>query len=85
MKKMIASVDYNGFSIISMKKMIFKRDKAACSVDCNGFSILELSELISAFEKTFGIKAKEIKTLKYEKDDEPEYKKIEKRKKRNFK
>ena len=61
-----------------MKKMI-------AAVDYNSFSILELSELISAFEKTFGVKAKEIKTLKYEKDDEPEYKKIEKRKKRNFK
>ena len=61
-----------------MKKMI-------AAVDYNSFSILELSELISAFEKTFGVKAKEIKTLKYEKDDEPEYRKIEKRKKRNFK
>ena len=61
-----------------MKKMI-------AAVDYNGLSILELSELISAFEKTFGVKAKEIKTPKYEKDDEPEYKKIEKRKKRNFK
>ncbi len=61
-----------------MKKMVFKRDDS-------GFSILELSQLNSAFEKTFGVKAKEIKTLKYEKDDEPEYKKIEKRKKRNFK
>ncbi len=78
MKKMIAAVDYNGFSIISMKKMVFERDDS-------GFSVLELSELISAFEKTFGIKAKEIKTPKYEKDDEPEYRKIEKRKKRNFK
>lgn len=61
-----------------MKKMI-------AAVDYNSFSILELSELISAFEKTFGVKAKEIKTPKYEKDDKPEYRKIEKRKKRNFK
>ncbi len=59
--------------------------KKIASVDYSGFSILELSELISAFEKTFGVKAKEIKTPKYEKDDEPEYRKIEKRKKRNFK
>ena len=61
-----------------MKKMI-------AAVDYNSFSILELSELISAFEKTFGVKAKEIKTPKYEKDDKPEYRKIEKRKKRSFK
>lgn len=60
-----------------MKKIAF--------VDYSGFSILELSELISAFEKTFGVKAKEIKTPKYEKDDKPEYRKIEKRKKRSFK
>ena len=59
--------------------------KKIASVDYSGFSILELSELISAFEKTFGVKAKEIKTPKYEKDDKPEYKKIEKRKKRSFK
>lgn len=59
--------------------------KKIASVDYSGFSILELSELISAFEKTFGVKAKEIKTLKYEKDDKPEYRKIEKRKKRSFK
>ena len=59
--------------------------KKIASVDYSGFSILELSELISAFEKTFGVKAKEIKTPKYEKDDKPEYRKIEKRKKRNFK
>ncbi len=59
--------------------------KKIASVDYSGFSILELSELISAFEKTFGVKAKEIKTPKYEKDDKPEYRKIEKRKKRSFK
>ena len=54
--------------------------KKIASVDYSGFSILELSELISAFEKIFGVKAKEIKTPKYEKDDKPEYRKIEKRK-----
>ena len=59
--------------------------KKIAYVDYSGFSILELSELISAFEKTFGVKAKEIKTPKYEKDDKPEYRKIEKRKKRSFK
>lgn len=59
--------------------------KKIASVDYSGCSILELSELISAFEKTFGVKAKEIKTPKYEKDDKPEYRKIEKRKKRSFK
>ena len=59
--------------------------KKIASIDYSGFSILELSELISAFEKTFGVKAKEIKTPKYEKDDKPEYRKIEKRKKRSFK
>lgn len=59
--------------------------KKIASVDYSGFSILELSELISAFEKTFGVKAKEVKIPKYEKDDKPEYRKIEKRKKRSFK